>query len=91
MLYIPRMTEGLSVGVSEAISSRSPDADDLVGSFPGRSEGSFRGVIGCQVYRPHDPISNSERSGSDSGVIVPRDALFVGLVPKVSLCSVFFD
>ncbi|CAL2227854.1 unnamed protein product [Prunus armeniaca] len=90
MLYIPRMTEGLSVGVSESISPRSLDTDDFVGSFPGRSEGSFRRILCCQRDLSHDPVSDSERAGSDPGVIVPRDALLVSFVPKVSLCSAFF-
>ncbi|CAL2239207.1 unnamed protein product [Prunus armeniaca] len=85
------MTEGLSVGVSESISPRSLDTDDFVGSLPGRSEGSFRGILGCQRDFPHDPISDSERTGSDPGVIVPRDALLVSFVPKVGLCSAFFE
>ncbi|CAL2247623.1 unnamed protein product [Prunus armeniaca] len=91
MLYVPRMTEGLSVGVSESVSPRSQDTDDLVGSLPGGSEGSFRGILGCQGDFPHNPISDSERPGSDPGVIVPRDALLVSFVPKVGLCSAFFE
>ncbi|CAL2239816.1 unnamed protein product [Prunus armeniaca] len=85
------MTEGLSVGVSEPISPRSLDADDLVRSFPGRSKGSFHGILSCQRDFSHDPISDSERAGSDPGVVVPRDALFVSFVAKVGLRSAFFD
>ncbi|CAL8162787.1 unnamed protein product [Prunus armeniaca] len=91
MLYVPRMTEGFSVGVFESISPRSLDTDDFVGSLPGRSEGSFRGILGCQRDFPHDPISDSERAGSDPGVIVSRDALLVSFVPKVGLCSALFE
>ncbi|CAL8112748.1 unnamed protein product [Prunus armeniaca] len=91
MLYVPRMTEGLSIGVSETVSPRSLDADDLVRSFPGRSEGSFLGILSCHGDFSHDPIFDSERAGSDPGVIVPRDALLVSFIPKVGLCSAFFD
>ncbi|CAL8083106.1 unnamed protein product [Prunus armeniaca] len=90
MLYIPRMTEGLSVGVSKSISPRSLNTDDFVVSFPGSSEGFFRGILSCQRDFSHDPVSDSKRAGSDPGVIVPRDALLVSFVPKVGLCSTFF-
>ncbi|CAL8115897.1 unnamed protein product [Prunus armeniaca] len=59
------MTKGLSVGFSETISPRSLDADHLVRSFLGRSEGSFRGVLSCQRDFSHDPITDSERAGSN--------------------------
>ncbi|CAL2265256.1 unnamed protein product [Prunus armeniaca] len=66
MFDVPRMTEGLAVGVSEAIGSRSEDADDLVRSFPERSEGSLCGVLSCQRDFSHNPVPDSERAGSDS-------------------------
>ncbi|CAL8112645.1 unnamed protein product [Prunus armeniaca] len=90
MLYVPRMTEGLSVRVSESVSPRSLDTDDFVGSFPGRSDGSFRRILSCQRDFSHDPVSDLERAGSDPGVIVSRDALLVSFVSKVGLCLAFF-
>lgn len=60
MFDILWMTEGFTIVVSQSVRSRSEDADDLIGSFLGRSEGSFRWIFSCQGDLVHDLVADSE-------------------------------
>ncbi|KAL6283545.1 hypothetical protein ACE6H2_014474 [Prunus campanulata] len=71
MVHIPWVTEGLPICASEPVGAGSKDADDFIGSFPGRSESSFRWVFGCQRNLAHNPVPDSEGARFD-----PRKLLF---------------